>query len=512
MEIVNILTAITQAPIDLDINLNFIGKFIEWLINITNVGVGIILFTLVLKLIVMPFDVYSKIKMKQNSVKMEAMREDLEKLQKQYAHDKNLYNQKMMALQKKNGYSPLSGCLPLVLSLVIFIVAINAFRSYSAFAMKNEYNEIVDYYNKTVVELTVEGENPDLFSKDENGKVYFNNANFLNHVSVNESKYAGINSVLKVDSSTGNVTLNVDRENGNVFSTEAENAIKSLLENEIISDYTDNFKLIDGVYRFETNKEETFVACAKEIINNIELEYFNSNYKSAVDAAVKEAYEGGKIKVSSFLWVKNVWLPDVSYEHPINPDVEKFKTSISSAATQSCTCNNAIEVVIENYDIVTAGLSDQKKSANGYFIMVVLSILTMLLSQFISQKMQKSQLELQTVDGQAAMTQKMMLWMMPIMFGMFAFSYSTAFSIYMTVSSIVSTASSALINLYVEKKYNKPVELNEGRSKKNIKKIEKAKAEAEEKERQKKEEKLQKKNKSKNNDSSAEKKDFLNKK
>ena len=243
------------------------------------------------------------------------------------------------------------------------------------------------------------------------------------------------------------------------------------MENEIISDYTDNFKLIDGVYRFETNKEETFAACAKEIINNIELEYFNSNYKSAVDAAVKEAYEGGKIKVSSFLWVKNVWLPDVSYEHPINPDVEKFKTSISSAATQSCTCNNTIEVVIENYDIVTAGLSDQKKSANGYFIMVVLSILTMLLSQFISQKMQKSQLELQSVDGQAAMTQKMMLWMMPIMFGMFAFSYSTAFSIYMTVSSIVSTASSALINLYVEKKYNKPVELNEGRSKKNIKHV-----------------------------------------
>ena len=103
MEIVNILTAITQAPIDLDINLNFIGKFIEWLINITNVGVGIILFTLVLKLIVMPFDVYSKIKMKQNSVKMEAMREDLEKLQK---HGKPL--QKICK----------SHCLPAVLLLL----------------------------------------------------------------------------------------------------------------------------------------------------------------------------------------------------------------------------------------------------------------------------------------------------------------------------------------------------------------------------------------------------------
>ena len=61
MNFLNILSAITYAPLDYEINLDFIGKFIEILINLTNVGVGIILFTLALKLIVLPFDIYSKV-------------------------------------------------------------------------------------------------------------------------------------------------------------------------------------------------------------------------------------------------------------------------------------------------------------------------------------------------------------------------------------------------------------------------------------------------------------------
>ena len=36
---------------------------------------------------------------------MEEMRPELEKLQKQYANNKELYSQKMMALYKKEGYS-----------------------------------------------------------------------------------------------------------------------------------------------------------------------------------------------------------------------------------------------------------------------------------------------------------------------------------------------------------------------------------------------------------------------
>ena len=64
-------------------------------------------------------------------------------------------------------------------------------------------------------------------------------------------------------------------------------------------------------------------------------------------------------------------------------------------------------------------------------------------------KSQKAQMELQSVDGmngQAAQTTKMMTWMMPIMFGIFSFFYSAAFSIYLVVSTVFSMLSTIIIN------------------------------------------------------------------
>jgi membrane protein insertase Oxa1/YidC/SpoIIIJ len=64
-------------------------------------------------------------------------------------------------------------------------------------------------------------------------------------------------------------------------------------------------------------------------------------------------------------------------------------------------------------------------------------------------------MELQTVDGQGKSTQKIMNWMMPIMMGIFAFMYTSAFSIYMILSSLISIVSTLIINKIVEKKFKK---------------------------------------------------------
>ena len=53
---------------------------------------------------------------------------------------------------------------------------------------------------------------------------------------------------------------------------------------------------------------------------------------------------------------------------------------------------------------------------------------------------------------------KMMTWMMPVMFGVFAFIYTAAFSIYMIISSLFSTLSTVLINLLVEKKFKRDMD------------------------------------------------------
>ena len=85
-----------------NVSLNGIGKLINALISgIGIVGVGIIVFSLILKCIVLPFDVYQRISMRKQNIKMKENKEKLEKLQKQYANYKKMYSQKMMELQKE---------------------------------------------------------------------------------------------------------------------------------------------------------------------------------------------------------------------------------------------------------------------------------------------------------------------------------------------------------------------------------------------------------------------------
>jgi membrane protein insertase Oxa1/YidC/SpoIIIJ len=80
----------------------------------------------------------------------------------------------------------------------------------------------------------------------------------------------------------------------------------------------------------------------------------------------------------------------------------------------------------------------------------VLSIGTILLQQVISMRSQKEQQKYSSVDGQGATQQKTMLVVMTIMFAVFSFMYSSAFSIYMIMSNVLSLFSTLLINKIVD--------------------------------------------------------------
>ena len=109
-----------------------IGYLVKAIVGITSsIALGVVLFTIILKLVTLPFDFMSRRSMRKNSLLMEKMRPELEKLQRQYSNDKLLYNQKMQALYKKNGYSMMGACLPTIITLVVFIIAINGFTTFS---------------------------------------------------------------------------------------------------------------------------------------------------------------------------------------------------------------------------------------------------------------------------------------------------------------------------------------------------------------------------------------------
>ena len=173
MNILNLLTTssnyYTVGVANVNVNdLNFIGKIIGWIFDLFSnfygaVALGVIVFTLALKTLVLPLDIYSRVKTKKQSLLMERMRPQMEKLQKQYSNDKNMYQQKVMELQKANGYNPLGACLPMIVSLVIFMVVLSSFSTYSNYAILRDYSEMAKYYNESVaVYVWEEGaENPE---------------------------------------------------------------------------------------------------------------------------------------------------------------------------------------------------------------------------------------------------------------------------------------------------------------------------------------------------------------
>ena len=89
-----------------------------------NYGWSIIIFTLLIKLVLMPFDYKSRVSMRKTT----KIQPQLTALQKKYANDKEKLNAKTAELYKKEGINPLSSCLPMLLTFPILIAMFNAMR------------------------------------------------------------------------------------------------------------------------------------------------------------------------------------------------------------------------------------------------------------------------------------------------------------------------------------------------------------------------------------------------
>ena len=81
-----------------------------------NWGIAIILLTVLVKLVTLPFTQKSMRSMKA----MARLKPELERLKKQFGDDKARLNQEMMALYKQKGINPLGGCLPMVIQMPVW--------------------------------------------------------------------------------------------------------------------------------------------------------------------------------------------------------------------------------------------------------------------------------------------------------------------------------------------------------------------------------------------------------
>lgn len=80
-----------------------------------NYGVVIIIFTILLRAIMIPLGV----KQYKSTIKQQGMSKDLEDIKRRYANNKEEMQKAQQALYAKTGFSPLAGCLPSIVQLII---------------------------------------------------------------------------------------------------------------------------------------------------------------------------------------------------------------------------------------------------------------------------------------------------------------------------------------------------------------------------------------------------------
>jgi YidC/Oxa1 family membrane protein insertase len=99
--------------------LMFFGSFIS------NYGLVIILFSIIVKLVLWPLTRKSQVAMK----KMSALKPELEALKEKHAKNPQALNTAMMALYKERGVNPAAGCIPMLLQMPILYGLFIVFRS-----------------------------------------------------------------------------------------------------------------------------------------------------------------------------------------------------------------------------------------------------------------------------------------------------------------------------------------------------------------------------------------------
>ena len=340
MDILNFLGAV-KAPTGIW------ASIINWLDGgIASYALVIILLTLIIKLVMVPFDFYNRFVTKKNSMMMAKIQPELNKINKTYANNPNVKNQKTAELYKKHNYNVYGTCIGMlvymVLSMVIFFTLFNTLRGMSAYKISQEFETLSATYNETY------------------------------------NAYYGS------------------------YETDKANDVALL----------------------EITAEEYAKAKAEESVVN----------------KYSEIKQG-------FLWIKSIWRADTYQSVTLS-----YKDYISTIKQFSDTKDEAVikqEITQENYEKVMTPIQNANSGWNGYFLLAiinaVLSVLSMYLTELVAKKRAKKK-GVQHVNT----TNKVMMFVMPVILAIFTIFYNSAFGIYIVAGSLFSTITSPLISWTVD--------------------------------------------------------------
>ncbi len=416
--------------------LNYPGGMWESIIGGFNSAIGsyiwsIILLAVLVRIVFVIIDIFNKyFNMKSMNINNK-MKPELDAIQKKYGHDKILLQKKQQEVYKKYQYNMVATCLPmlivLVLQMVVFLTLWTGLQNVSNYNIALQYeNTKTVYYNVLLL-----NEDDGLFDN-----LYNNSLSSLTY-----GEDYGVEAEIDLDEMT--MTLNF-----------------YLIEspNEILTPVIVN--LVDY------NSEDGIIANEKiiEIINQYANEYVDDATGNSVSAqkALTDKQKNIKLmaediaadyyidNLQSFLWIKNIYKSETPTTSPIF-DKSEIVSYLSNYYTDV-----EVESVYEDeiFDYVVAGLNNRDLGVNGYYILVILAVLTSFLSIFINNKLMKKG-STQQPGGKA------MYFIIPIIMGIFTLMYTSLFAIYIIIGQLVMMIFSPFTNLIVKKWVDKSAQKQE---------------------------------------------------
>ncbi len=119
-----------------------------------NYALALCFYALVTKVVLFPL----MMKQQKNQLNMVRMRPHMNALQKKYGNNREKYNQELQKLYQREGYNPMSSCLPMIAQLVLIMLIYSIVRSPLAYVGEMKAYEIYDLANDSKAVLVQQAE------------------------------------------------------------------------------------------------------------------------------------------------------------------------------------------------------------------------------------------------------------------------------------------------------------------------------------------------------------------
>lgn len=390
---------------------------------------AVILIALLVRVVFSLVDIINKkVNMKNMDINNK-MKPELEAIKKKYGNDQVLMQQKTNEVYRKYQYNMMGSCFPMLIMMIlqftVFLTLWNSLQSVSNYNIASQYEEMKNIY-ANIIEVN-----------DELASQTFEEGDKLNIVIANNEEGKRI---VNVEIVRGEEKIEVAKKD---FDYEMDNKeIYNLIKKYVIVPTPETPEEGEEV---ETQEETSESPETPTTPTEPEVVYtetgFNDIVKAIAEEQVKDYYLATQ---EGFLWIKNVY----KAESPQSPmfsesEIKSYLSKFYTEEQRKLESENDFEGKI--FGNVVAGINTESLGVNGYYILTIIAVASAVLSMWLSNFLMRKKDQPKQKQSWA------MYVIMPLIYGIFTFMYTSLFAIYLIMGQLAMIALTPLTTWVVKK-------------------------------------------------------------